>query len=50
MRHGQMDGIWYFYYIDGRENYKIQFKDGKIIGKFIYYGADGEVLWDRESL
>ena len=48
MRHGLMDGVWYFYYIDGRENYKITFKDGKPKGKFIYYGADGEVLWDRE--
>jgi antitoxin component YwqK of YwqJK toxin-antitoxin module len=50
MRNGKMDGMWFFYYIDGRENYKIKFDNGKPLEKFVYYNNDGSVQWSKDIL
>jgi len=50
MRNGKMDGMWAFYYIDGRVNYKIKFDNGKPLENFVYYNNDGSVQWDKDIL
>ena len=49
MKNGRMDGVWYFYYIDGTQEYTIKFNNGKLDGKISYYGMDGKIKWEKET-
>ena len=49
MKNCRMDGVWYFYYIDGTQEYTIKFNNGKLDGKISYYGMDGKIKWEKET-
>ena len=41
------DGLWYFYYIDGTQEYEIKFDNGKAQDRLTYFGMDGQVKWEK---
>tara|TARA_B100000085_G_scaffold218913_1_gene203597 strand:- start:404 stop:1195 length:792 start_codon:yes stop_codon:yes gene_type:complete len=47
LKDGKMDGLWYFYYIDGTQEYEIKFDNGKAQDRLTYFGMDGQVKWEK---